>query len=117
MKKDIFIFIRHIKDAIESIDHFVSGVSKEEFMKNEEKQYAVIRAIEIIGEAAKNISSDFRKEHSIIAWKEIAGMRDRLIHQYFGVNLERIWIVIEKDLPELKIQIVSILKSEEKSKH
>ena len=117
MKKDNFIFIRHIKDAIESIEHFVSGFSKEEFMRNEEKQYAVIRAIEIIGEAAKNISSEFRKEHPTIAWKEIVGMRDRLIHQYFGVNLERVWLVVEKDLPELKSQIVSILKSEEKSKH
>ena len=71
---------------------------------------AVIRRLEIMGEAAKNIPEDFRNKYCEVPWKQIAGMRDVLIHGYFGVNLERVWIVVERDLPDLKQKISKILE-------
>ncbi|MEM2602231.1 MAG: HepT-like ribonuclease domain-containing protein [Candidatus Bathyarchaeia archaeon] len=75
-----------------------------------EKQYAVLRALEIIGEATKNLSEELKSEHRRIPWKDVAGMRDKLIHEYFGVDLELIWETIERELPELKGEILKILK-------
>jgi len=109
MKKDE-PYLRHILDAISDIEKFTKGLSKESFLKNREKQYAVIRAMEIIGEAAKNVSPQLRAKYPQIPWKTAAGMRDKLIHGYFGVNLERVWQVIEDNLPEFKKQIVAILE-------
>ena len=80
------------------------------FLGNKEKQYAVMRAIEIIGEAAKNLSTELKVKYHKIPWKTVAGMRDVLIHKYFGVKLERVWEVTQKDMPELKKQIAEILK-------
>ncbi len=114
MKKNELIFIGHIQDSIKNIEDFMSGVSKDHFLKDKEKQYAVIRAIEIIGEATKNLSSNFRKKYSDIPWMKIAGMRDRLIHHYFGVNLERVWEVVKIEAPKLKKQIQNILEAEKK---
>ncbi|MEM2364824.1 MAG: HepT-like ribonuclease domain-containing protein [Candidatus Bathyarchaeia archaeon] len=75
-----------------------------------EKQYAVLMALEIIGEATKNLSEELKSEHRRIPWKDVAGMRDKLIHEYFGVDLELIWETIERELPELKGEILKILK-------
>lgn len=95
----------HILDAITSIEDFVSGVSKEEFMKSDLRQSAVIRKIEIIGEAVKNLSDEFKGKYQLIPWQQIAGMRDKLIHAYFGVDIENVWEVTQKDVPELKEQL------------
>jgi len=103
-------YLQHIYDSISDIEGFIEGVSKEQFFENKEKHYAVIRALEIIGEATKNISHLLKATHPKIPWKTIAGMRDKLIHQYFGVKLERLWEVIQKDLPPLKEQISKILE-------
>jgi len=103
-------YLLHIYDSISDVERFIKGVSKEQFFENKEKQYAVIRALEIIGEATKNISPDLRAIYPKIPWKTIAGMRDKLIHQYFGVKLERLWEVIQKDLPALKEQISKVLE-------
>ena len=116
MKKDVLVFIKHIRDAIETINRFVNGVSQKTFQADKEKQYAVMRAIEIIGEAAKNISPEFRKKYADIPWKEMVGMRDKLIHQYFGVNLERVWLVVKNNLPLLKKRIDEILKAEPRTR-
>jgi len=112
MKKDLLIFIRHILDSMEKIESFMNKVKKNDFFNNEEKQSAVIRQIEIIGEAVKNIPDSFRKKYSDIPWKDIVGMRDKLIHHYFGVNLENVWKVIREDIPILKEQIKEILEKE-----
>ncbi len=108
MKKDPFVFIKHILESIGHIESFVKGISKRDFLKNVEKQSAVIRQIEIIGEAAKNLPSNFKRKEQQIPWKEIAGMRDKLIHHYFGVNLNSVWKVVKEDLPILKKEIIKI---------
>ena len=114
MKRDK-AYLKHILDAISNIEKFVEGVNKENFLGNVEKQYAVLRGLEIIGEATKNLSEELKKKHPNIPWKEIAGMRDKLIHQYFGVNLDLVWETIKTELPELKNQISRILKEIEKT--
>jgi len=115
MKRDK-AYLKHILDAISNIEKFIEGVNKENFLSNVEKQYAVLRGLEIIGEATKNLSEELKKKHPNIPWKEIAGMRDKLIHQYFGVNLDLVWETIKTELPELKNQISRILKEIEETK-
>lgn len=109
MNKDVTVFLRHILDAINNIELFVVGLSEDDFMDDEKSKYAVVRAIEVIGEAVKNIPSNYRNNHPNIPWKDIAGMRDKLMHQYFGVDYVKVWAVIEKDIPELKKNIVQLL--------
>ena len=108
MKKDK-VYLKHILDALSNIEKFMRNVTKEEFFENIEKQYAILRGLEIIGEATKNLSRGLKRKYSEIPWKEIAGMRDKLIHEYFGVNLDLVWETIKKELPELKDQILKIL--------
>ena len=109
MKRDR-AYLKHILEAISNIEKFVEGLTKEEFFKNVEKQYAVLRGLEIIGEATKNLSRELKGKHREIPWRDIAGMRDKLIHQYFGVNLELVWVTIKYKLPEFKNQILKILE-------
>ena len=112
MKKDDLVFVRHILDSMNRIDSFSKGVSKKEFLANEEKQSAIVRQIEIIGEAVKNLSEHFRKRHPNIPWKYIAGTRDKIIHHYFGIDLDAIWDIVKWDLPKLKRDVINILKIE-----
>jgi len=112
MKKEAVIFIEHINQSIILIESFMKGVSENIFKGNKEKQSAVIRQIEIIGEAAKNVPESFRRKHPEVEWKKIAGARDKLAHFYFGVDLDIVWDIIESELPKLKKQIKEILKKE-----
>ena len=114
MKKDDTVFLKHILDAINLIEEYLKDKSYEEFKDNRMLQDAVIREIEIIGEAAKNLSKEFRNKHSDIPWRQIAGMRDKLIHGYFGVDLDAIWDTATMDVPSLKERLQEILKKEEK---
>ncbi len=100
--KEVHIFLNHMLESMDDIQVFMEGVTKEHFLRNKEKQNAVIRSIEVIGEAVKNLPEHFRKQHVDIPWVSIPGMRDRLIHHYFGVNLERVWLVVKNDIPSLK---------------
>ena len=109
MKKDNRIFLHHILECIDKIEEFTNRISEDEFMKSVQIQDAVIRRLEIIGEATKNLSADFRKKHSNIPWEQMARMRDKLIHGYFGVDLMTVWEVVEEDLPELKKKINKLL--------
>ena len=107
-EKEDLIFIEHIIDSIDAIADFSKEMSKGAFLSSRLKQSAIVREIEIIGEAAKNISEKLKKEHSEIEWKEISATRDKMIHHYFGVDLDIIWNIIKKNLPELKKQVLKI---------
>ena len=101
MKKDE-LFISHILDCIAAIESFVKGVTEEDFMQNRLLQSAVIREIEVIGEASKNISDEFKVKHKSVPWRAIAGTRDKIIHHYFGIDLTIVWRIVKSELPELK---------------
>ncbi len=104
----------YLQDILESINHiqsFIKGVSEDEFYKNVEKQDAVLRRLEIIGEAVKHLPDDIRNMHPDVPWRQIAGMRDIIIHEYFGVTLGMIWVVVKEDIVDLKAKIEEIVDS------
>jgi uncharacterized protein with HEPN domain len=115
-KKDVFIFIEHILENIEDIEKFSKGISEKEFEEDSMVQKAVIKSIEIIGEASKNISGDIKRKYSSVPWKDIIGMRDKLIHHYFGIDLTTIWKVIKEDIPDFKEEILRIKKDIEEKR-
>jgi uncharacterized protein with HEPN domain len=96
------VYLKHILDTICDIEQFTQGLSKEDFLSNRGKQYAVLHGLEIIGEATKNLSRDLKKSCPEVNWKDVAGMRDKLIHVYFGVKLPLVWKTVKEDLPTLK---------------
>ncbi len=102
MKKDVRVYIDDVLECIDKVEEYIEGVGEEEFYENTQIQDAVIRRLEIVGEAIKNIPVDFREQYPDIPWRKIAGMRDVLIHGYAGVNLLRVWRVVIDDLPDLK---------------
>jgi len=107
----------YVEDVVEAMDdasRFVEGLEYDDFVKDKKTVYAVTRAVEIIGEAVKNIPDKVKKRYSKIPWRKMAGMRDKLIHEYFGVDLRRVWNVVKKDVPTLKPLFVRILKDFEK---
>ncbi len=105
MKKNVDVFLKHILESIDRIEEFTKEVSKEHFLDSVQLQDAVIRRIEVIGEASKNVPSDFRKRHEEIPWNEMVRTRDKLIHGYFGIDLDLTWDIIKYDLPALKKKI------------
>jgi uncharacterized protein with HEPN domain len=106
--KDDRVYLGHIRDAIDDIDEY-TVVGRDAFMAERMRQDAVIRKLEIIGEAVKQLSSTTKGRCPDIAWKQIAGMRDRLTHGYFGVDLLLVWRVVERDLPALKAAVMALM--------
>ena len=106
--KDDAVYLRHILDAIGKIESYVA-VGRDVFMSTSHWQDAVIRQLEIVGEATKNLSRDLRSRYSEIPWRRIAGLRDILTHDYMGVRLAAVWEVTQTDLPVLKKQIRNLL--------
>ena len=104
-------YLYDIIDAIGKAGLFVKGMSYQDFEKDIKTQFAVIRSIEIIGEAAKKISDDIKTQFPQPPWKEICGIRDKLIHDYFGVDIDVIWQTLMQDLPTLKNDIEEIIES------
>ena len=94
-----------INEAITRIEQYTKGFSYQTFLADTKTQDAVVRNLQIIGEAAKNISAEFKRQHRDIDWKAISGMRDKLVHQYFGVNWDILWDVVANKLPHLKTQM------------
>ena len=112
MKRDDAVYLRHILDAIKQIEKYLKGISKEQFMENKLLQDGVVRQLEIIGEASRHLSEGLRQRHPEVPWRQIIGMRNRIIHEYFNVDLEIVWEVVEKDLPDLKAQAHKILQKQ-----
>ena len=106
--KDSRIFVEHILASINLVERYVKNKRKRNFLNSVDLQDKVIRRIEIIGEAIRHISAKIKGQYPDVHWKDIAGMRDKLIHVYFGVDLELTWEVVQKDLPVLKQQMLEI---------
>jgi len=109
-KRSDKLYLKDIFDSIERIEKYIDNLNYEEFSNNLMVIDAAVRNFEIIGEATKNLSREIKSSYPEIPWKEMAGMRNKVIHEYFGVNLKIIWKTIKKRLPELKIKIGEILK-------
>ena len=105
-------FLADTKEAVLRINAYTQDLSYEQFLEDKKTQDAVVRNLEIIGEAAKNISEELKKKYPQIRWKELAGVRDKLIHHYFGVNFDIVWNIVKQELPELLSQLEEILKNE-----
>ena len=108
MKKDPLVYIDDIRDSIEAIKHYTAGLTKEDFFSSTEKQDAVYRRLEVIGEAANRLPDEFRKQYSLIPWYKIVSMRNVLIHEYDSIDLDRVWETIQKDITKLEEYIKSI---------
>jgi uncharacterized protein with HEPN domain len=109
MKRDKRAYLRHILDAIGRIEEYIEGVDEREFLDHTLIQDGVIRQFEIIGEAVKQLPVSLREQYADIPWQDIAGTRDKLIHHYFGVNLDDVWTTTQRDIPVLKAEVRRML--------
>jgi uncharacterized protein with HEPN domain len=104
-------YVRDMVEACDRIERFVDGQSLESFKESDEKIFAVIRGLEILDEAAKQIPESVRQEYPQIPWRQMSGMRDILIHPYFGVDPERIWITVNRDIPQVRPQLEHMMET------
>ncbi|HBY57290.1 MAG TPA: hypothetical protein DEG96_05455 [Candidatus Atribacteria bacterium] len=113
MKRNVKLYLQDIWESILAIEEYTQNLSEDRFYSNRQVQDAIIRRLKIIGEAVKNIDDDIRDKYPQIPWKKIAGMRDIIAHEYFGVKLDRVWDIVRKDLPNLKEKIGTVIEEEE----
>ncbi len=104
------LYLKDILDAMEAIERFVGSMEFEDFKRDDKTSSAVIRKFEIVGEAAKNIPETIKQKYSSIPWREMGGMRDRLIHFYFGIKYELVWRTIKDVIPQVKPLMRKILE-------
>ena len=107
-KRSLELLVEDIWESIEKIERYVKGMTLENFQEDEKTTDAVVRNLEIIGEAAGRLPKDFTDRHSEIEWIKITGLRNRIVHEYFGVDIQIIWQIFEKDLPAFKASLKSI---------
>jgi len=112
MSRSSLEYLRHILDETMYLTDHAQGLSKDKFMQDDTLQRAFVRSLEVIGEATKNISAELRQKYSHIDWRAIAGMRDRLIHHYFGVDYDIVWDAVTSRIPSLQREIQQIIQSE-----
>jgi len=110
MKRDVALYIKDILKNMDKAGRFIKDTAYEDFASDEKTNYAVVRCIEIIGEAAKNIPENIRRKYPDIPWKKMAGMRDKISHFYFGIDMKKVWLAVKRDIPKIKPQIRKILK-------
>lgn len=109
MDKDYTIFLEHILESIEYIEEYIKNVSKEELSSNVQLQDSVYRRIEVIGEATRNLPDNIKQANSHIPWRDIVDMRNVLIHEYFGIDIDLVWKALKEDLPNFKKDIIALL--------
>jgi uncharacterized protein with HEPN domain len=110
--RDLRDYLQDIQDAINDIENFTANLTYEQFIQDRKTLNAVVRSIEIIGEAAKQLPEPLKAKNNELPWKEIVGMRDKLIHAYFGMDTEIIWQTVKENIPPLKRTIHKILKEQ-----
>jgi uncharacterized protein with HEPN domain len=113
VKREYEDYLNDIVEAVAAIERFVEGMSFEEFREDQKTLFAVTRAFEVLGEAAKKIPQTLKKKHPDIPWREMAGMRDKLIHEYFAVDVSVLWKTIQGDLPLIRSAIARLLSSQD----
>jgi uncharacterized protein with HEPN domain len=109
-------YLKDILEASEKVQQFVEGMDFEKFSRDPKTVYAVIRALEIIGEASKKIPETTKRQNPDVPWRAMAGIRDKLIHEYFGMNLQVVWNTVKEDIPKLKSGISAVLEKSERTK-
>jgi uncharacterized protein with HEPN domain len=114
MRQDVFVYVRHMRDACSDIEKFTKNMTKGKFLSDKLVQAAVIRCLEVLGEACKHVTSDMREDYKHIEWKKIAGMRDILIHEYFAVDNAQVWNVVRNRISPLKKELDSIIRAKKK---
>ncbi len=108
MIRKISLYANDIFDNMARAESFIENMTYEDLLADEKTSYAVVRCLEIIGEATKNIPTETRRKYPEVPWKKMAGMRDKIIHVYFGLRMERVWLAVKKDIPLLKDKIKKV---------
>lgn len=115
-RRDIDLLLLDMKESAEKILKYTQGITYDDFLKDDKTIDAVVRNFEIIGEASNRIDDDFKFDNPKIEWKKLRGFRNRIVHEYFGIDYEIVWSILQHDLDELIFQLVEILKNGKKEK-
>ena len=111
-KRPIDLLLNDIRQAIDRIEQYIKNLSFDDFSDDQKSVDAVVRNLEIIGEAANRLPDEFKEKYSEVEWHKVVGLRHRIVHEYFGIDIEIIWQILHKDLPELKQKIIQIISTE-----
>lgn len=110
-KRSVDLYLQDIIECVDLIAEYTAGVSREEFFEDQKLVDAIVRRLGIIGEAAKQLPEDFRTAHPDVPWESMIGMRNKILHEYFGVDEAILWKTIQEDLPPLQTLIATLLRS------